>query len=240
MVRGNITSVFHLDTSISFFVLFFCLPFWFLNFSLTGLVSITGGCGVVNFWAALIIGAVGGLVYLLSLRWLLHRMIDDAVDAIPVHLAGGMWGVVAVGLFANPSLLRAAYGSDLHHFGWFFNLSDAALLGSQLLEILFITGWVTLIMFPLFGYLNYVGWFRVNALEEFVGLDTTYLTAVIIDEENSDNNEEMRLAAYRQRFAERKEQQRGGVKLDGNSHNMNGGAECAPTEHHRTSSNVPI
>jgi ammonia channel protein AmtB len=200
--------------------------------SLTGLVSITAGCGIVNFWAALLIGAVGGFVYLLSVRFMLSRMIDDAVEAIPVHLAGGMWGVVAVGLFAKPSLVRAAYGSDLEHFGWFFNLSDVSLLGSQLLEVLFITGWVSLTMFPLFGLLNYCGWFRVNALEEFVGLDTTYMTTEIINEENSDSNEEVRLAAYRQRFAERK--QRRGGKDEINSVSIS--EECAPVNHRRKSS----
>ena len=143
-------------------------------------------------------------MYLLSAQLLVHKMIDDAVDAIPVHLAGGMWGVIAVGLFANPTLLRAAYGSELEHTGWFYNLSDASLLGSQFLEVFFIVGWVTITMLPVFGCLNYLGWFRVNALEEFVGLDTTYLTEEIKNEENSDSNEEVRLAAYRQRFAERK------------------------------------
>lgn len=176
-------------------------------------------------------------MYLLSARWLLYRMIDDAVDAIPVHLAGGIWGVVAVGLFANPSLLRAAYGSDQEHFGWFFNLSDASLLSSQCLEVLFITGWVTLTMLPLFGYLNYIGWFRVNALEEFVGLDTTYLTAeIMMNEENSDSNEEVRLAAYRQRFAERK-QNRGG-KNEVHSQSMS--EECSPAVHHSTSLHVHL
>lgn len=174
-------------------------------------------------------------MYLLSARFLIYRMIDDAVEAIPVHLAGGMWGVLAVGLFANPSLVRVAYGSDLEHFGWFFNLSDPALLGSQVLEVLFITGWVTLTMFPLFGYLNYVGWFRVNALEEYVGLDTTYMTTEIMNEENSDSNEEDRLAAYRQRFAERK-QNRGG-KNEVDSHSIPVDEECSPEEKRRASLN---
>jgi ammonia channel protein AmtB len=207
-------------------------------------VAITGGCGVVDFWAALIIGAVGGLVYLLSVRFLIYRLIDDAVDAIPVHLAGGVWGVIAVGLFANPSLLRRAYGSEQDHFGWFFNLSDASLLGSQVLEVLFITGWVTLTMLPLFGYLNYAGWFRVNALEEFVGLDTTYMTEDIVNEENSDSNEEVRLAAYRQRFAERK-QNRGGNKYEVNSHSnevnsQSVGEECSPAVQRKLSLDLPL
>ena len=166
---------------------------------------------------------------MLSNMFMISRMIDDAVEAIPVHLAGGMWGVIAVGLFANPSLVRAAYGSELEHFGWFFNLSDLSLLGSQFLEILFITGWVSLTMFPMFGFLNYFGWFRVNALEEFVGLDTTYMTAETINEENSDSNEEVRLAAYRQRFAERK--QRRGGKDEINS--VSASEECFPADNRK-------
>ena len=153
-------------------------------------------------------------MYLLSVRFMIYKMIDDAVEAIPVHLVGGMWGVVAVGLFAKPSLVRSAYGSDLDHFGWFFNLSDASLLGSQLLEVLFISGWVTLTMFPLFAFLNYFGWFRVNALEEIAGLDTMYMETEMLNEENSDSNEEVRMAAYRQRFAERKQRHGGGKDVN--------------------------
>jgi ammonium transporter, Amt family len=50
--------------------------------------------------------------------------IDDAVEAIPVHLAGGIWGVLAVGLFATLDLLVTAYGSTQRHFAWIYDLAS--------------------------------------------------------------------------------------------------------------------
>jgi hypothetical protein len=176
------------------------------------LVAITGGCGIVDFWAAICIGMAGGIIYVVSVRFLLVKLLDDAVDAIPVHLFGGVWGVIAVGLFANPTLVKRAYGEDLTHFGWFYNFSDVALFGCQIIEIAFIIGWVTVTMLPLFAMLQYIGWFRVNQLEEIVGLDTTYLDGNKIHDDNDSESDELeRLAAYRQRFAERNLQNSGNV-----------------------------
>jgi ammonium transporter, Amt family len=77
--------------------------------------------------------------------------IDDAVEAIPVHLAGGIWGVLAAGLFAKPDLLVTAYGSTQRHFAWIYDLSDGKLLGCQFLKVIFVASWISIIMFPLFG-----------------------------------------------------------------------------------------
>lgn len=58
-----------------------------MNGCLSGLVSITAGCSVVESWASLIIGAVAGGLYLGCSKLLLKKRIDDAVDAIPVHVS---------------------------------------------------------------------------------------------------------------------------------------------------------
>jgi ammonium transporter, Amt family len=77
-----------------------------LNGVLAGLVSITAGCFAVSSVESLIIGVIGGIL-MLETRLLLERFqLDDAVGAIPVHLAGGIWGTLAVGLFGNPFLLQ--------------------------------------------------------------------------------------------------------------------------------------
>ena len=57
-----------------------------LNGCLAGLVSITAGCGMYEPWAAVVIGMIGGAVYLMACELLIKFRIDDAVDAIPVHL----------------------------------------------------------------------------------------------------------------------------------------------------------
>jgi Amt family ammonium transporter len=155
---------------------FFDLKF-LMNGALCGLVAITGGCGVTEPWAAAIIGFVAGLLYIVGSKGLVYFRLDDAVDAIPVHLINGAWGVIAVGLFASPKRLKAVYGRD-EFVGWFYSLqrgnSNARLLGAQLVGLLFIIGWVVCIMLPFFIWLDWKGWFRADPLEEIVGLDTSY------------------------------------------------------------------
>ncbi len=150
-----------------------------MNGCLAGLASITGSCGVIEPWAATIIGVVAGQLYLLSSHLLGKWCIDDAVDAIPVHFTSGVWGVIATGLFASPSGLAQYFDrSDNLHVGWFYSWGrgsgDASLLGCQIIGILFIIGWVCVIMTPFFIALNYFGMFRADGLEEVVGLDISY------------------------------------------------------------------
>jgi len=144
-----------------------------MNGALGGLVAITAGCSVVKPWSACIIGVIGGLVYYGFSKLLIKLKIDDAVDAIPVHFANGMWGVIAVGLFADKDL-QATAGYSTAHQGWFFDGGDANLLLVQFCGIIWICSWVFVIMTPFFLMLNAAGMFRVDPLEEEVGLDISH------------------------------------------------------------------
>jgi Amt family ammonium transporter len=148
-----------------------------MNGTISGLVAITAGCGVLEPWAAVVVGFVAGLLYIGGSKLLLVLRLDDAVDAIPCHLVNGAWGVIANGFFASPSRLLIAYGRD-KHVGWVYSWSrgsgDATLLGTQLIGLLFIFGWVLFLMLPFFVWLDWMGWFRSDPLEEIVGLDTSY------------------------------------------------------------------
>jgi hypothetical protein len=138
----------------------------------------------VEPWAAVIIGACAGVLYLNASYLLIKLRLDDAVDAIPVHMANGFWGLLAVGLLASPSKLELAFGEEKQHVGWFYSLSrgsgDARLLASQVIGILWIFGWVLGIMMPFFIWLDWKGWFRSDPLEEIVGLDTSYHGGLIL------------------------------------------------------------
>jgi Amt family ammonium transporter len=144
-----------------------------MNGALSGLVASTGGCALVEPWAAVVTGLVAGWLYIAGSAYLLRVRIDDAVDAIPVHMVNGIWGLLAVGLFASPRKLELAYGS-IEHAGWFYNFSDANLLAAQVCEALFVFGWTFFTMIPFFVWLNYQGWLRADSLEELVGLDISY------------------------------------------------------------------
>lgn len=145
-----------------------------MNGLLTGLVAITAGCAAVESWAAVVIGIVGGWIYLAASDLLIKLRIDDAVDAIPVHLFGGAWGLIAAGLFSSPDLMDSAYGQS-EHVGWFYEWGRGSgnftLLGIQLIGILFIAAWTVALMYPFFWMMNFFGSLRVDPLEEEAGMD---------------------------------------------------------------------
>jgi Amt family ammonium transporter len=120
-----------------------------MNGCLSGLVAITAGCGTVENWAAVCIGAVAGLIYLGGSAFLIRCRIDDAVDAIPVHMFNGIWGVISTGLLSSPGGVKDAYGTS-EYAGWFYEVSrgslDATLFLNQILCVLFVCGWVTFTM----------------------------------------------------------------------------------------------
>ena len=157
-----------------------------LNGCLSGLVSITGGCTLLEPWAALLVGSLAGVIYFVSSKALLRYRIDDAVDAIPVHFCNGIWGILAVGLFTSPSRMLDVF-DRADHVGWFYSLgretSDARLLLSNIVGLVFIICFVTSIMLPFFCLINYLGWFRADPLEEIVGLDIRYSGGVGVEKE---------------------------------------------------------
>jgi len=112
-------------------------------------------------------------VYLAFSKLLVWLRIDDVVDAIPVHFANGIWGVVAVGLFADPILMEKA-GYATEHIGWFFDANDPMLLLIELIQVGFILGWTLATMLPFFIILRCCGLFRADAIEEEVGLDISH------------------------------------------------------------------
>ena len=82
-----------------------------MNGMLAGLVSITANCHAVTTTEAAVIGAVGGLVMLTVDHLMIRARLDDAIGAIPVHLAAGIWGTLAVALFGDPE--RLGTGLDM-------------------------------------------------------------------------------------------------------------------------------
>jgi ammonium transporter, Amt family len=84
---------------------------------LEGIVATTAGCAVVAPWTAVIIGMIAGGFNNVGSKTLIYFKIDDAVDALPIHLGNGIWGIIAVGLFAESSRLTLAYSDNSTHVG---------------------------------------------------------------------------------------------------------------------------
>ncbi len=146
--------------------------FWFgkpdpsmsLNGALAGLVGITAGTWVVNPLGAVLIGLIAGVLVVASVEFfdkVLH--IDDPVGAISVHGVCGVWGTLAVGLFADgvndPGIVGLFYGGGLGQ------------LGIQLIGVLAVFAWVVVTTLVLFGALKAAGLLRVSETEELMGLD---------------------------------------------------------------------
>ena len=137
-----------------------------LNASLAGLVAITAPCDVTDVTGALIIGAVAGLLVVFGVWFLDYKLhIDDPVGAVAVHCLNGIWGTIAVGLFATTS----APGNDsiigLFYGGGFKQLE------LQLIGFAAVGAWTTFTITIAFLIIKALGGLRVSEEEEIVGLD---------------------------------------------------------------------
>jgi len=138
------------------------------NSVLAGAVAITGACAYVDGWAAILIGVVGFFFYTWCSNNIMKFHIDDPLDAAAVHGSSGLWGVVSVGLLANPK--------HLDGYGSLFYTGDGRLLGIQLLGAVVIIAWTTAIGIILLKIIDLVPGFqlRVSKDAELLGLDFAY------------------------------------------------------------------
>jgi len=144
-----------------------------LNGILAGLVGITGACPVVQPWVALIIGMIAAPIYMCSSHGLKRLQIDDPLDAAPVHFCCGMWGTLAVGLFADKGLTLETYGLYEEGYGIFMG-GDGVQLGVQILAIVVIALWSCSTSAVMFYCLKRLGILRVSHDDELEGLDLTH------------------------------------------------------------------
>ena len=139
-----------------------------LNGSLAGLVAITAPCDQVTCNAAIVIGLVAGVLVVLSVFAMDRIHIDDPVGAVSVHCVNGVWGTLAVGLFAAPEAL--GYGNTmvgLFYGGGFKYLGVQALGAGATCVWAFGTG------LAIFYALKKLGILRVSEKTELKGLDVT-------------------------------------------------------------------
>jgi len=139
-----------------------------LNGSLAGLVAVTGGCAFISPWAAIIIGTVGGIIMPLWSDLLEKIKIDDAVGASSVHLACGTWGIIAIGLFAEPSLTPFAANAN-SGLGGLLVGGGAQILITQIIGSAATIIWCAVTSVIMFGALKAIGRLRVNPKAEADG-----------------------------------------------------------------------
>ena len=137
-----------------------------LNASLAGLVGITAGCADLDAIGAAIVGLVSGILIVIAVEFVdIKLKIDDPVGAFSVHGVNGLWGGLAVGLFATGKGQNGITG--LFYGGGFDQL------GIQALGLAAILGWTIVCMSIVFFVLKKTVGLRVTKEEEMKGLDVT-------------------------------------------------------------------
>jgi ammonium transporter, Amt family len=136
-----------------------------INGILSGLVAITASCSMVSYSSAVTIGALAGILVVFAVYLSDSFKIDDPVGAVSVHLVNGIWGTIAVGLFAdanianNPDIAGLLSSGSLH------------LLGIQLLGIVSVGAIMITLSVLFWNLLKVTLGLRVSEEEEYLGLD---------------------------------------------------------------------
>ena len=141
-----------------------------LNASLAGLVAITAGCDVTDVTGAIIISAVAGVLVVFGVWLLDYKLhIDDPVGAVAVHCLNGIWGTIAVGLFATDTApgysIADASGKKL--VGLFYGG------GFELLGFALVALWTAVTITITFILIRKTVGLRASEEEETLGLDVT-------------------------------------------------------------------
>ena len=136
-----------------------------LNASLAGLVAITAPCDCTDALGSILIGAVSGIIVVVAVEFIDKKLhIDDPVGACAVHMANGIWGTFAVGLFSTGT---DSVGRGLFYGGGFKQLSI------QAIGFLAVAGWTICTMLLVFTAIMKLHGLRVTEEEEIKGLDAT-------------------------------------------------------------------
>jgi len=178
------------------------------NGALAGLVAITAPCAFVNGISAFIIGLIGALLVCIAVPFVENKLkLDDPVGAISVHCVNGLWGVIAVGLFADGTYGEGWNGVAGGVKGLFFG--DASQLVAQLIAVAVLFIWGFGVSFVFFKVLDKVWGLRVAPEDELEGLDIpemgilaypdSQLVRSELDYDSADNAEIKQLARFKNR-----------------------------------------
>jgi ammonium transporter, Amt family len=132
------------------------------NGALAGLVGVTASCAYIPTWAAVVIGLVSGFIVMYGIRfneWVLK--VDDPVGAVAVHGYNGLWGLLAVGIFAD-----GTYGDVSGLI-----VGNTSQIIAQLIDIVVVAVWAFGTGYIMFFLIKKIVGLRVSAEEELIGLD---------------------------------------------------------------------
>ena len=141
-----------------------------LNGAIAGLVGITAPCAWVEGWAAVVIGIIAGAIVVFGVLLFDRIGVDDPVGAVSVHGLNGIWGLLAVGLFADGTY--GLYTTEGPMVTGLFYGGGAGQLAAQAIGVLVVIVWAFGLGMVLFKALDWaLGGIRVSPQEEIEGLD---------------------------------------------------------------------
>ena len=161
-------------------------PSLMCNGMLAGLVAITAPCAFVNTTGAVIIGAIAGVVVILSVIFFDNAGVDDPVGAISVHGTCGLWGVISVGIFATGEYGAGWNGVVRKEFVDKFGsdgvrgilYGDASQLWMQLIDAAVVAVFGFAMAYGWFKFSNLITPVRVSRETEMAGLDSPEMGAL--------------------------------------------------------------
>ena len=143
-------------------------PFYIILGPLAGLVAITAGCNSMTSVTSIFVGIVGAIIAIIVNELLNKFEIDDVVGAVPVHLAAGVWGTLAVGLFSDINILDTG-------------LDRFSQIKIQLIGIISIGAFTFISSFIILSFFNKFYPLRVSPVQEELGLNIAEHNAVSIE-----------------------------------------------------------
>jgi len=143
-------------------------PYYIILGPLAGLVAITAGCNSMTSVTSIFVGIIGAVIAIFVSELLNKLEIDDVVGAVPVHLAAGVWGTIAVGLFSNLEILDTG-------------LTRLEQIKAQLIGIVSIGAFSFFGSYILLKVLNYFYPLRVSPLYEELGLNIAEHNATSVE-----------------------------------------------------------
>lgn len=147
------------------------------NGMLAGLVAITAPCAFVAPWAAVVIGAIGGLLVVGSVVFVERVMkVDDPVGAVSVHGVNGLWGMLALGIFADGTYGAGWNGVEGAVTGLLYG--DASQLWAQGIAVVVVAAWAFGTMYAFFKIQHAIMGIRSSEEDELAGLDATEMGAL--------------------------------------------------------------
>ena len=143
-------------------------PYYVILGPLAGLVAITAGCNSMTSVTSIFVGIIGAVVAIFVNEFLNKFEIDDVVGAVPVHLAAGVWGTIAVGLFSDLEILGTG-------------LTRLEQIKAQFIGIVSIGVFSFFGSYILLKILNYFYPLRVSPLHEELGLNIAEHNATSVE-----------------------------------------------------------